>query len=73
MDARRKQPRRAKSRSVVLETRIFQVATFPSFAPRVKSLANLVNVRLPTIEPLRFSRRLFSSFQAALSSECMFV
>ena len=72
MDARRKQPRRAKSRSVVLETRIFQVATFPSFAPKVKSLANLVNVRLPTIEPLRFYRRLFSSFQAALSSVYMF-
>ena len=72
MDARRKQPRRAKSRSVVLETRIFQVATFPSFAPRVKSLANLVNVRLPTIEPLRFYRRLFSSSQATLSSAFRF-
>ena len=40
----------AKSRSVVLETRIFQVATFPSFALGVKSFVSLVNVHLPTID-----------------------
>ena len=50
MDARRKQPRQAKSRSIVLETHIFQVALFPSFALGIISLVSLVNVRVPVID-----------------------